>query len=224
MDELNHILRYPLNELPFVFIALVVAFTIHEFAHAYSAYRFGDPTAKNLGRVTLDPRKHLDVVGTILIFLAGFGWARPVPVNRHYFKSPRLMGVVVSAVGPLSNLAIAFTTLLIYYFMLKNGFHSDASGTAEAIYLLVNIMIHLNIILFIFNLIPIPPLDGYRIIQDLVPNRHRAKLSQYEHWGVFVFLLLVFIPPLYNATILPLFNLEFRILSGMARLLQLMFG
>lgn len=84
---LNQFLVYPLELIPYVAITLVVAFTMHELAHAYVAYRFGDPTAKNQGRLTLNPLKHLDIFGTILIFVAGFGWARPVPVNRYHFKN-----------------------------------------------------------------------------------------------------------------------------------------
>lgn len=103
MDFLNKILSVPLEQLPFYLIVLVIAFTVHEFSHAYFAYKFGDPTAKLMGRVTLNPAVHFDLLGIILLLIAGFGWARPVPVNRDNFKSPRLMGVVVSAAGPLSN-------------------------------------------------------------------------------------------------------------------------
>ncbi|RKO62747.1 Zn-dependent protease [Caldibacillus debilis GB1] len=105
---LNSILYYDLQSLPFIVISLLIAFTVHEFSHAYFAYKFGDPTAKNQGRLTLNPISHLDPIGTVVLLIAGFGWARPVPVNRFYFKNPRLAGVVVSAAGPLSNLLLAF--------------------------------------------------------------------------------------------------------------------
>lgn len=94
-------LKYSLQEIPLVAITLMVAFTVHEFAHAYVAYKFGDETAKNQGRLTLNPLQHLDPLGTILIFIAGFGWARPVPVNRFFFKKPKLAGVLVSVAGPI---------------------------------------------------------------------------------------------------------------------------
>ncbi|GJM79554.1 hypothetical protein HMSSN139_20500 [Paenibacillus sp. HMSSN-139] len=106
MDFLNRILIYPLDQLPFYLITLVIAFTLHEFSHAYFANKFGDPTAKLLGRVTLNPAVHFDLLGIILLMIAGFGWARPVPVNRDNFSKPRLMGVIVSAAGPLSNLLL----------------------------------------------------------------------------------------------------------------------
>lgn len=224
MDTLNHFLYYQLEDLPYVLLALIVAFTIHEFSHAYAAYKFGDPTAKNQGRVTLNPRAHLDVVGTIFIFIAGFGWAKPVPVMRNRFKHPRLMGVITSAVGPLSNLLVAFIGMLIYKLLLTAGWNPMASVVTAGIELFLSILIHLNIVLFIFNLIPLPPLDGYRIIEDLVPNRIRAKLTQYEQWGLFIFLLLIFIPPLNRMTLGPLFLLEDDVLALMRAVIYSLFG
>ena len=122
MDQLSNflsgILRYPIEQLPFVVITLLIAFTVHEFAHAYTAYKFGDPTAKDQGRLTLNPIQHLDPLGTILILIAGFGWARPVPVNRRHFKNPRAAGVLVSLMGPVSNLLMAFIGYGIFYFII----------------------------------------------------------------------------------------------------------
>ncbi|MGX1191712.1 Zn-dependent protease [Metabacillus sp. SLBN-84] len=114
-------LAFELELIPYVVIVLAIAFSVHEFAHAYVAFKFGDPTAKNQGRLTLSPLKHLDPIGTILIFIAGFGWARPVPVNRFYFKKPRLAGILVSAAGPLSNLLVAFIGLALWYILLSTG-------------------------------------------------------------------------------------------------------
>jgi Zn-dependent protease len=213
MDTISRFLAFPLEDLPFVFLALVIAFTVHEFAHAYAAYKFGDPTAKNQGRVTLNPRSHLDVLGTIFIFIAGFGWAKPVPVNRSMFKHPRLMGVVTSAVGPLSNLLIAFTAILIARILISAGWATVPTMFHSSVEIFLSVLIELNIILFIFNLIPLPPLDGYRIVEDLVPHRTRARMSQYEQWGIFIFLLMVFIPPLRHVTIDPLFLLKYDIIE-----------
>ncbi len=218
-------LRYPLEELPFVFLALLVAFTIHEFAHAYFAYQFGDPTAKEQGRVSLNPMVHLDIVGTLLIFIAGFGWAKPVPVNRNRFKYPRLMGVIVSAVGPLSNLVIAFIGMIAAFLLGRAGLLDTASaGVYEAVKLFFHYLIGLNVLLFIFNLIPLPPLDGYRIVEDVAPHRVRLQLQQYEQWGMYIFLLLVFIPPLFRVTLAPIFALSDNVLAAMHGLLQFLFG
>jgi Zn-dependent protease len=199
-------LAFDLELIPYVVIVLAIAFTVHEFAHAYVAYKFGDPTAKKQGRLTLSPLAHLDPIGTLLIFIAGFGWAKPVPVNRFYFKNPRLAGVLVSAAGPLSNLVIAFIGLAVWYILLSTGALSSlSSGMAEGVHQFFNILIFLNITLFIFNLFPFPPLDGYRIIEDLAPSGVRAKMTQFESYGMVVFLILV-LTPLDKYTIQPAFS------------------
>lgn len=199
-------MAFELKLIPYVVIVLAIAFTVHEFAHAYVAYKFGDPTAKKQGRLTLSPLAHLDPIGTLLIFIAGFGWAKPVPVNRFYFKNPRLAGVLVSVAGPLSNLVIAFIGLAVWYILLSAGALSSMSpGTAESLEQFFNILVLLNITLFIFNLFPFPPLDGYRIIEDLAPAGVRAKMTQFESYGIVVFLILV-LTPLDKYTIQPAFS------------------
>jgi Zn-dependent protease len=189
---------FSLEELPFVVIALILAFTVHEFAHAYVAYKFGDTTAKDQGRLTLNPVQHLDPFGTILILIAGFGWARPVPVMRSRFKNPRLAGILVSAAGPLSNFLIAFIAFGIFYFFAG----VSGGGVPPFVVDLLQMIVELNILLFVFNLLPFPPLDGYRIIEDLSPPHVRVKLSQYEQYGILLFLILV-ITPLDQYTIWP---------------------
>lgn len=221
MNIFENILAFELQHLPFVFLALLIAFTLHEFAHAYFANLFGDPTAKDQGRVSLNPMVHLDLIGTLLILLVGFGWAKPVPVRRHYFSHPRLMGVIVSAVGPLSNLLIAFFAVVSQSAIFRLGLLDGASvGLVLAIETFFSILIYLNIILFLFNLLPIPPLDGYRIIEDLAPPNIRAKMSLNEQWGLVVFLLIVFIPPLRAITLDKLFALFPSIYRSMVDLVH----
>lgn len=205
---LDRFLAYPLEMIPYVAITLIFAFTLHEFAHAYVAYKFGDDTAKKQGRLTLNPIQHLDPFGTILIFIAGFGWARPVPVNRFFFKKPRLAGVLVSAAGPLSNLLLACIGFIVAYGLRRVGI--DLSDNFVTF---MNIFINLNVILFVFNLLPLPPLDGYRIVEDLAPNDFRAKMTQYEQFGILIFLILV-ITPLDNYTIQPIFNVVVPWVAG----------
>ncbi len=196
----------PINTLPYLILSLIIAFTVHEFSHAYVAYRFGDPTAKNEGRLTLNPMSHLDVFGTIMIFIAGFGWAKPVPVNYFYLRNKKYAGVLVSFAGPLSNLLVAFLSMMIWGLLYKIGVLTRIEeSTYLAISLFFETLISLNIVLFIFNLLPFPPLDGYRIIEDLAPQHIRSKLIQWEQYGIFIFLILV-ITPLGDYVFGPLFQ------------------
>jgi Zn-dependent protease len=180
---------FSLEQLPYLIIVLMIAFTVHEFAHAYAAYRFGDDTAKKQGRLTLSPLSHLDPFGTILIFIAGFGWAKPVPVNRFKLSRPKLGGIIVSLAGPFSNLLLVMSESLF-----------------NIGYQFFNTLIYLNAVLFIFNLLPFPPLDGYRVIEDLVPHGVRPTLRKYENYGVLIFLIIV-LTPLDQYIIQPIFSI-----------------
>ncbi|MFD2333830.1 site-2 protease family protein [Cohnella sp. GCM10020058] len=197
---------FPLNELPFVLLTMLVAFTVHEFAHAWTAYKFGDPTAYEQGRVTLNPMAHLDLFGILFLLVAGFGWAKPVPVRRSRFSRPRLMSIAVTAAGPISNLLLAFIGLFIYLLLVKLG-ALDQFATQETVWTLFRYFVPINVMLFLFNLIPLPPLDGYRIVEEFAPLRLRLKMMQFEQWGMFLFLLFVFLPPLKAKTLTPLFSL-----------------
>lgn len=215
---------YPLEDLPFIALVLIIAFTVHEFAHAYSAYKFGDDTAYLAGRVTLNPRVHLDVLGTILLLIAGFGWAKPVPVRASRFKHPRLMGIVVSAVGPLSNLIIGALGILLLLILHETGLmYAGSRGVEMALERFFNYLISINILLFVFNLIPLPPLDGYRILTDLMPLRIRFKMEQNVQWGMFIFLLIVFIPPLRRVTLDPILGLTDVIARNLIQFFMLFF-
>ncbi|MBB6675385.1 site-2 protease family protein [Cohnella nanjingensis] len=208
---------FPLAELPFVILTMLIAFTVHEYAHAWTAYKFGDTTAYEQGRVTLNPMAHIDLFGLLFLLVAGFGWAKPVPVRRSRFKRPRLMSIMVTAAGPVSNLLMAFIGLFLYFLMIKlHAFdHSDALYQTVSTFL-IKYFVSINVTLFLFNLIPLPPLDGYRIVEEFASLRLRMKLVQYEQWGAFIFLLFIFLPPLRAVTLTPLFSLGNPIIEGMA--------
>ena len=210
MDGFSNFLAYSWDEIPYVAITLIIAFSVHEFSHAFTAWKFGDDTAKNQGRLTLNPMSHLDPIGTILIFIAGFGWARPVPVNRFFFKKPRLAGISVSFAGPLSNLILVCIGYIIWYGLVATGV---SASLPSAVPDFLNIFIGLNAVLFIFNLLPLPPLDGYRIVEDLMPIDVRAKMTQFEQYGTLIFLILV-LTPLDAYTIQPIFNTVLHWLVG----------
>lgn len=205
--DLNSILAFPLDVLPFIVLVLLIQFTVHEFAHAYAAYKFGDDTAYREGRVSLNPMVHLDIFGFILILIAGFGWAKPVPVRASRFKKPRTMSIIVSLVGPLSNLILGIISIIIYVLLIKTDWiFAGSAGVTSAIEVFFSYMIYFSFLLFVFNLIPLPPLDGYRIVAELLPWQTRYKLEQNAHWGAIIFLLLVFIPPLRRYTITPILS------------------
>jgi len=158
-------------EFLYILFALVVVITFHEFAHAYVAYLLGDPTAKKHGRVTLNPLVHLDPLGTILIFLAGIGWGKPVPVNRAYFKRPVAYEALVALAGPMMNLLIAVVVLVpLKYF--GNYLNYELA-------MLLGTIFDVSILLFAFNMLPFPPLDGSKFVQLLIPRRFQHHYQFY---------------------------------------------
>ncbi len=178
--------------------SLLVAITVHEFSHALMAYRLGDPTAKRLGRLSLNPVRHLDPLGTLMLFLVGFGWGKPVPINPNYFRMNARRGMALSAFGgPLAN----FTVAALLGVLVRTGVEAwpwttlsfsnwDPSSIAAV---LVGYVIALNLILGVFNLIPIPPLDGFNIAVGLLPREQAAALVRIEPYGPMILLIVVFL-------------------------------
>ncbi|MNI69652.1 Peptidase family M50 [compost metagenome] len=175
--------------------------------------------------MTLNPAVHFDLFGIILLLIAGFGWARPVPVNRDNFSRPRLMGVIVSAAGPVSNFLLGIIGALIYAVVIGTGAVNSIHNEQllRAFYWFFGMFIPFNFFLFLFNLIPLPPLDGYRIVEDIAPRPVRGRLQQYEQWAVFLFLLIIFIPGLSAYTIGPLSTWSYNIANDFTRLFLKMF-
>jgi Zn-dependent protease len=172
---------------PRVFIMLSVlllySVIIHEVSHGWIAHLFGDDTAKHYGRLTLNPVNHLDPIGTIMLFLVGFGWARPVPVNYNSLRS-RFGLVAVALAGCLANILIA----MIAIFLLQ----LDKIGANQVFATLLSVLAKINIMLGAFNLIPIPPLDGSKILMGFLPYKAQENLARLEPYGFYILILLVF--------------------------------
>lgn len=222
---MNNLFGFPFEQLPFLIVVVVLAFTLHEFAHAYFADRFGDPTPRSMGRVTLDPRSHIDILGILMIVLMGFGWAKPVLVRSSFFKKQKLMSIIVSVVGPLSNLLLAFTGVLVAYLLSQfNAYDAMSPGLFKAVAIFLQLHIMMNLVLFIFNLLPLPPLDGYRILYEFFPYNLRVKMQVYEQYAFLLFLLLVLIDPLFKVTLGPVLDVRWDILAGMNDIAAAIFG
>lgn len=166
---------------------LLPVLTIHEFSHAYAAYKMGDMTAKYKGRLTLNPFSHLDLIGTIALLTVGFGWAKPVPINPLKFRKQRMGMLWVSLAGPLSNLLSAFLALLAL--MLCYKFFAVPGIISQAVYTFVIMSISLGV----FNLIPIPPLDGSKILITFASYKVQEFFWRYERYGIIALLLLIYV-------------------------------
>ncbi|WP_027088268.1 site-2 protease family protein [Cohnella panacarvi] len=214
---------FDIKDLPVIIFIMLIAFTVHEWAHAWTAWKFGDDTAYREGRVTLNPRAHLDWMGMLFLLIAGFGWAKPVPVRRSRFKNPRLMSILVTAAGPISNLLLAFVLMLFVDILHAFGVFAESSFI-DRLNEFILLWLQINLALFIFNLIPVPPLDGYRIIEEFLPIRTRIQIQEKAQWVTFVFLLLIFVPPLRDSTIGPLMDMRIPIIRTFVDILTTLFS
>ena len=185
-----------ITELIILAPPLLFALTLHEFAHGLVAYRLGDPTAKDAGRLTLNPLKHLDPLGTIAFFFIKIGWAKPVPVNPRYFQDPKKDMLWVALAGPVTNLALAVVSALLTKTVWMLAKVLPYSATVEAILVPLNAMliasVWINLVLCIFNFLPIPPLDGSRILMGLLPNNLAISYMRIERFGFVIILVLAF--------------------------------
>ena len=192
---------------------LFVALPFHEFAHAFAANKLGDPTAKYQGRLTLNPFKHLDFIGAMLLLFFGFGWAKPVPVNQRNFRNPKGDMAITAFAGPLSNLIVAFVVMLIMH--IVNIFYVNVYIN----YFLTSAAT-VNIYLAVFNLVPVPPLDGSRLLFAILPDRYYYKFQQYE----FIFSMVILVLIIRGALSRPLAFVSGYIYNGFDTLLSLIFS
>lgn len=194
-------------------VILFLCLPVHELAHGLVAHWCGDDTAKWYGRLTLNPFKHLDVWGTAMILTVGFGYAKPVPVNSRNFRNYRRDMILVALAGPLSNFLMAAVAMFFY---LLVAYKATPGQATELLMMLLSIVINVNITLMVFNLLPIPPLDGSRLWSSFLPGRWAYTLEQYSRYITMGLLVLSFS----GALDMPLFYLR----SGVTRLLVWMFG
>jgi Zn-dependent protease len=182
----------------FIIPALLIALTIHEYAHARAADILGDPTPRLNGRLTLNPIAHLDPLGLIMLWLFKFGWAKPVPINPGNFRNWRKGTLIVSLAGPLSNIVLAFVTAFAMTLARKLGFEPN-----YAVKLTTDLIIDYNILFAVFNLLPIPPLDGSKVLAGYLPVKYGDYFERFEQYGPFLLIALVYLG-LVSAIVLPI--------------------
>lgn len=186
--------NFDISEMLQNFIVLFTAITVHEYSHGKVAHMLGDPTAKAMGRLTLNPLAHLDPLGALMMVFCRFGWAKPVPVNPYYFNEPKKGMVLVSIAGPAANIVLAFMfATLMPFAMLLLGFIPNVPY--EVVSFIISLFVTgiiMNVYFAVFNLIPFPPLDGSKILFSVLPNHAYNTLLTYERYGTIVLLALSF--------------------------------
>lgn len=201
-------MRDMIPQLIIMAVPVLFCITIHEFSHGYVAYRLGDPTAKLAGRLTLNPFKHVDIFGLICLFIMRLGWAKPVPVDSRYFKNPKRDMLLVSLAGPASNMIFAVLFALVFHLVAM-----PLGRTAfYPLVIMIQYTVYLNVALAVFNLLPIPPLDGGHILEGLLPPDKARALSQIGPYGMIILLLLVFSGAL-GKIIVPIISAVVRLLG-----------
>lgn len=205
--------------------AVLIALSVHECAHAWMANKLGDPTAKNFGRMTINPLKHLDPIGAICLLFLGFGWARPVPVNSRNLRKPKRDMVLVSLAGPISNVILAFfglllmriLMLLLMPMLMTSQPYSFGVSAIGMTFTFLSLFCSLNVGLAVFNLLPIPPLDGSHLLALILPSRIYFKYVKYERYISFVLVLLL----VFNVLDVPLRFLCNNLLMGLEWIIDL---
>ncbi|MFH1251223.1 MAG: site-2 protease family protein [bacterium] len=188
---------------------ILLALTFHEFSHGWMAFKLGDPTAKLAGRLSMNPLVHLDPFGTLMIFLVRFGWAKPVPVNPRYFKEPKRDMLLVSVAGPAANILLAFVSGMLLRTFHAGSFNFLPANLLQPLYIMVKFSLQINLALAIFNLLPVPPLDGSKILYGILPPQYEYIYEYLERYGPFVLMGLIVFGMLTRISILGAFIYPF---------------
>ena len=196
-----------LTQLLIVFAVLLLSLTVHEASHAWTADRLGDPTARLLGRVSFNPAVHIDPIGTILFPLIAFvtrlpiiGWAKPVPVNLRQLKNPRRDYLVIAAAGPASNLLLAVAAAIVLHTLVGMGLGID--DLPMPVLAFIEFMLRINVLLAVFNMVPVPPLDGGNVLAGLLPEHLAVQFDRLRPWG-FLILYALMLTGLLSLIVMP---------------------
>lgn len=202
---------------------ILISLSVHELCHGYAAYRLGDPTAKAMGRLSLNPLRHIDPFGFLALLLFRVGWAKPVSVDARYFRKPKRDMAITALAGPLSNFLLAFVSSFVFVFLLKIGTHfgllshGDTMTPYSVLCTMASFMISINLGLGVFNLIPIPPLDGSKILYAFLPYQVIIKIAPYEKYFHLILILALWLRVLslpINAIVSFFFRLFLNIAQG----------
>ena len=207
-DGLDNFFIGAITSLPGIIIAMV----IHEWAHARVAYGLGDFTPKMMGRLTLNPAAHIDVLGLIMLFIAHFGWAKPVQINPYNFSNPKRDDILVSLAGPATNFVVAFVTLVTMAILSTAAF-----PMSEGMYMVLSSIMLININFGIFNLLPIPPLDGSHVLKQILPYELAEKYAMLEQY-TFIILIIILMTPILSVIFVPMQRLILGIFQGIVNI------
>ena len=208
-DDLGGFLMNLIAGLP----GIVIAMTVHEYSHARVAYALGDFTPRLQGRLTLNPAAHVDPIGLLMLFIVHFGWAKPVQINPLNFSNPRRDDILVSLAGPASNLIVSFIALIVLVMLAKLDL-----PLSEGVLVVFNLIIIYNINFAIFNMLPIPPLDGSHILRNLLPYNLARTYEQLERYS-FIFLIIIIATPVLSYVFVPLQRFIFGIFRSIVDVL-----